>query len=380
MSSIAAGTGAGASDQQRFAALDGLRGWAALAVVIYHCLWQTFGVRFPELHNFVTAFLGNGILAVSIFLTISGYVLTRRRWRNPHNPPLLVSAARRYFRLTVPIIAATALVFVLMALELTPTRAAHEVTGVRAWYNTFVRFEPGLLDAIGFAFAWTYTWPVTHNYNPFLWTMLAELWGCWALFALSQNDWFLREPYSPLLLLTTLALLIHPLGACFGAGALIALAERDRALPVSSTPLLSFVASCGLLALLAIGAFTQLLDGGNRILAVLGTATFLAVRYSLPAQRFLNTGISQFLGHISFPLYLVQFAVIVSLSANLIVWVHTAGALTTTAALLIGAGSVFASLVLAALFLPIELGTLSLLRQFNPQHARPHLSVAAGAI
>ena len=66
--------------------------------------------------------------------------------------------------------------------------------------------------------------------------MLAELWGCWALFALSQNDWFLREPYSPLLLLTTLALLIHPLGACFGAGALIALAERDRALPCRQPP------------------------------------------------------------------------------------------------------------------------------------------------
>ncbi|MEO7221011.1 MAG: acyltransferase [Devosia sp.] len=379
MSSTAAGTSAVAPDQQRFAALDGLRGWAALSVVIYHCLWQTFGVRFPELHNFITALLGNGILAVAIFLTISGYVLTRRRWRNPHNPPLLVAAVRRYVRLTIPIIAATALVFVLMAFELTPTRPAHEVTGVRAWYNTFVRFEPGVLDAISFAFAWTYTWPVAHNYNPFLWTMLAELWGCWVLFALSQNDRYLREPYSPLLLLTVLTLLMFPLGACFGAGALIALAERDGALPASSTPLLSFVASCGLLALLAVAAFTQLLDGGNRFLAVLGTATFLAVRYSLPAQRFLNTGISQFLGHISFPLYLVQFAVIVSHSANLIVWVHTAAALTTSTALLIAAGSVVASLVLATLFLPIELGTLALLRRFNARRV-PRVSVAARAV
>jgi peptidoglycan/LPS O-acetylase OafA/YrhL len=370
---------AGAPEQQRFAALDGLRGWAALSVVVYHCLWQTFGARFPETHNFLTSLLGNGILAVAVFLTISGYVLTRKRWRNPDNPPLLIAFVRRYIRLTIPIIAATLLVFVLMMLDLTPTRAAFQVTEVRGWYNTFVRFEPSLLEAISFALFWTYIWIGGQNYNPFLWTMIAELWGSYVLFAFSQNDRFLREPYTPLLLCGTITLLVFPLAACFLAGALIALAERDGVLPAEPEPLTSFVASCGLVALLLAGTFVQMIDRDVLTLSLLGMGIFLAVRYSLPAQRFLTLGVSQFLGRISFPLYLVQFAVIVSLSAQVIVWADGNDALTATTAMLIAAGSVIASLALATLFLPIELATLSLLRRLDRRRSAPRRSVAASA-
>ena len=368
---------AGAPDNPRFAALDGLRGWAALSVVVYHCLWQTFGTRFPETHNFITSLLGNGIMAVAVFLTISGYVLTRKRWRNPDNPPLPVAFVRRYLRLTIPILAATLLVFVLMALNLTPTRAAHQVTEVRQWYGSFLRFEPSLTDALSFAFAWAYTWPVEHNYNPFLWTMVAELWGSFALFALSQSNRFTREPYSPLLLLLVFALWVFPLAACFIAGALFALMERDRFLPAVPGPLLSFVASSGLVALILIGTLTQMLDRDVRTLAVVGAGIFLAARYSLPAARVLTSDVSQFLGRISYPLYLVQFAVIVSLSAHLIVVADADGVLNATSALLIAAASVIASLVLATLFLPVEVWTLALLRRLDQWRRAPRASVAA---
>lgn len=365
-----------AAPEHRLAALDGLRGWAALSVVIYHCLWQTFGVRFPELHTFVAAVVGNGIVAVAVFLTISGYVLTLRRWRNPENPPLLVAFLRRYVRLTVPIIAATALVLLLMALGLTPTREAHRITAMPQWYGSFLRFDPHLGSAIAFAFAWTYTWPVAHNYNPFLWTMLIELWGSFALFSLSQSNRFQREPYTPLLLLSALALLMFPLAACFFVGALVALAERDGLLPKTAAPLGSFLASMALLTLLLVGAFAQLLERDLRTYALIGTGIFVAARYSLPAQRFLSLGISQFLGRISFPLYLVQFAVIVSLSANLIVLTDANATLTATSALGIAALSVAASLALAVLFLPVELGTLALLRRFDRRRRDPRASVA----
>jgi len=368
---------AGAPGQERVAALDGLRGWAALSVVVYHCLWQTFGSRFPETHNFITSLLGNGIMAVAVFLTISGYVLTLRRWRNPVNPPLYIAFARRYVRLTIPILAATLLVFALMSLDLTPTRAAHQVTEVKQWYSTFVRFEADLLSALGFACAWTYTWPAGHNYNPFLWTMIIELWGSFALFALSQNNRFTREPYSPLLLLGALALVVFPLAACFFAGALFALMERDGVLPEAPGRLLSFIASCGLLALITIGTLTQMHDRDVMTLSVVGTGVFLAARYSLPAQRFLIADVSQSLGRISFPLYLVQFAVIVSLGANLIVVAHGDGVLNAASAMLVAMASVIASLILATLFLPIELATLSLLNWLDRRRRAPRASVAA---
>jgi peptidoglycan/LPS O-acetylase OafA/YrhL len=367
------------ASSERFAALDGLRGWAALSVVIYHCVWETFGARFPELHNFATAFIGNGIMAVSVFLTISGYVLTRRRWRSADNPPLYVTFVRRYVRLTIPIVAATALVFVLMVLDLTPTRAAHRLTDVPLWYGSFLRFEPHILDAIGFGFALTYTWPA-RNYNPFLWTMMIELWGALVLFALSQGDRFQREPYTPLLFLAAITLLIFPPAACFVLGALIALAERDGALPATSTRLGSFVASSGLLALLLAGAFAQMLSRDSLAPALLGTGIFLAVRYSLPAQRFLTLPLSQFLGRISYPLYLAQFAIIVSLSAQLIIVADRDGILNSMTAVAIAATSVLASLVVATLLLPVETATLALLRRFDGRRRGPRASVAPAAI
>ena len=370
---------AGAPEQHRFAALDGLRGWAALSVVIYHCLWQTFGVRFPELHNFITALLGNGIMAVAVFLTISGYVLTRKRWRNPANPPLYVTAIRRYIRLTIPIVAACLLVFVLMSLDLTPTRAAHRITEIKAWYDSFLRFEPNPLDALSFAVLWTYVWFIGQHYNPFLWTMIVELWGSYVLFVLSQNGRFQREPYSALLFIGAMLLLVFPLAACFIAGALIALAERDGALPTAPTRLASFVASWALVAFLIAGTLVQMLNQHVLTLAILGTGIFLAVRYSLPAQRALTWSVSQFLGRISFPLYLVQFAVIVSLSANLIVWTNATGQLNATSAILIAAGSVLVSVALATMFLPVELATLALLRRLERRRTASRLPVAATA-
>ena len=102
------------------------------------------------------------------------------------------------------------------------------------------------------------------------------------------------------------------------------------------------------------------------------TAGVWMAQADVPMQK-----ISQFLGHISFPLYLVQFAVIVSPSANVIVWADRAGMLTSSTALWIAAGSVVASLVLATLFLPIEFGTLALLRRFDRRRTAPRASVAA---
>lgn len=371
---------AGAPDQGRFVALDGLRGWAALSVVVYHCLWQTFGAQFPQTHNFISSLLGNGLMAVAVFLTISGYVLTHKRWRNPANPPLYVAAVRRYLRLTIPIVAATLLVFVLMSLDLTPTRAAFRITEQRQWYDIFVRFEPNLLDALSFAFARVYIGVLPPNYNPFLWTMIIELWGSFVLFALSQNDRFLRESYSALLLLTAILLFVFPLGACFFAGALIAQAERDGVLSAPPTPLISFLASGALVALIFVGALVQM--GGYDLLmpSILGTALFLAVRHSLPAQRFLTLRVSQFLGRISFPIYLVQFPVIVSLSAQLIIWAERSNGLDPTMAMLIASASVVVSLALAVLFLPVEIVTLALLRRIDRARNAPRAAAVAPAV
>lgn len=122
------------SPQKRLGSLDGLRGYAALVVVIYHCLLLnlTFGnldnaatwrrvssgasslFLFSPLHD-----LWNGTEAVSVFFVISGLVLVRsflnkprggeaRRWESFY--------PKRLIRLYVPIIASLALALVVVSI------------------------------------------------------------------------------------------------------------------------------------------------------------------------------------------------------------------------------------------------------------------------
>lgn len=350
----------------RVGALDGLRGWAALSVVVYHCLWQTYGVIFPETHSFIPALPGNGLMAVAVFLTLSGYVLTTRRWRRADNPPLLFSAFRRYVRLTIPIIAAVLLVWVLMSPQLTPTKRAFDITGVHSWYDTFARFRPDLGAALSFATLRVYGAALTQNYGPFLWTMVVELWGSLIVFAISQSGRALREPYTPLLLVAVLCLAMFPLAACFPIGALIALLERDGVVfRTEPSRLESRTATVALLAIIVAGAVVQMYLPGLLVPSLLGVGVFVAVKRSLPVQHFLELPVSTLLGRLSFPLYLVQYAVIISLSALLIVWLDANDALNLATALLTALVSVGASVALAVLFLPVEVLTLGLLRRLD---------------
>lgn len=355
---------AGTNDISRVTAFDGLRGWAALSVVLSHTLYETFRYKFPEMMNFPTAFISNGTFAVGIFFAISGYVLTIRRWRNPSNPPLYLAFVRRYIRLTLPIIATTFIAWVLIAAGLTPKAGANDVALVTSWYRSFISFEADIWRAGFFALFGTYGFLWDNNYNPFLWTMMIELWGGLIIFAISQHDRFLRDPYMPLLFCAVLVYLFYPVAACFFVGALIALTERDGFVLKPSAVSNAVATVC--LPLCLILAAIVLLNGKSwDLLFILGMGVFLSVRYSQPAQRFLNTPLSQFLGQISFPLYLVQFAVMVSFSGQLILWANTNGYLNVGTAYAIAAASTTMCLIVATLFLPVETGTLALLRRLD---------------
>jgi peptidoglycan/LPS O-acetylase OafA/YrhL len=365
----------GEQDTSRIGAFDGLRGRTALSVVVSHCLSESFRHKFPEVVNFPTAIFVNGTFAVGIFLTISGYVLTIRRWRNPANPPLHVSFIRRYIRLTLPIIGATFLAYALIALGQTPTAANHDLARLEKWFGFFINFEADFFRASFFALFGTYGFLWESNYNPFLWTMTIELWGALIIFAISQNDRFLRDRYIPLLFCAVLAGAIFPIAALFFVGALISMAEKDGYV-LKPSPALNRVATVVLVVCL-ISAGWVLTNGKSlRLLAILGMAVFLAVRYSHTAQRLLNSPLSQFMGRISFPLYLVQFPIIASFSAQLIVWSNANGTLTLWTAYGIAAAATIVCLLVATLFLPLEMGTLALLRRIDRRGGRTLLAAA----
>jgi peptidoglycan/LPS O-acetylase OafA/YrhL len=86
---------------------------------------------------------------------------------------------------------------------------------------------------------------------------------------------------------------------------------------------------------------------------------------SLPVRAFLSTRLSQLLGRLSFPLYLTQYPVIITLGASAIVVLDGAGWLTpwTAIGVMIGTGIVIAGA--AVLYLPVEVLTLGLIRRIG---------------
>jgi peptidoglycan/LPS O-acetylase OafA/YrhL len=114
-------------------------------------------------------------------------------------------------------------------------------------------------------------------------------------------------------------------------------------------PLRSSIAivAFALLAGAVLRAFTYD-EWGNILIGVILVTTVLL---SPNLAQLLSGRVSQALGRLSFPLYLAQFPILVSLTSGLIVaW----GAPGAVGAIVIGLVSIAATLALAALMLPVE--------------------------
>ena len=345
----------------RMGSLDGLRGWAALSVVFFHFTWETFGHLFPVFRSLGFAVLGNGGLAIALFFALSGYVLTIRRWRRTDNEKLLPVLLRRYLRLEIPVMASALLFWAALSVGGSHAMEASHIVQRDDWLGTFANFEPSFLAAVWFGLARVYLLNQTETYGPFLWTMATELWGSLLVLSLSQSRRIIREPYSLLIMVIAPLVIFYPIAACFPIGAAIALLQRDGVIrPDEPCPLNSFVALCGLGATLLAAACFEMLGKDIRPAVLLATLILLCALYSVEARRFLVLPISRWLGRLSFPLYLVQGAVLMTATSWLINLLAGANALTIWTALSIAVVSTGGSLLLARLFLPIENLTLSL--------------------
>lgn len=357
---------------ERFTALDGLRGWAALSVVIFHYSWETFGPLDPVFRSFPASFFGDGQFAVSIFFLISGYVLTRARWSRTDNGFLPLVLVRRYLRLTIPITAASLIVFVLMSLKLTPTQQAADALGRQNWFGEFANYPPDFLQMLWFSTVAVYWRPPSYSYGPFLWTMAVELIGSVIVLSLSHRlrwHWF---AYLALLILIGVQLFGLPMIACFPAGALIALLQADGA--IFSKPagrIESGIATALLIASLPLAAATQIHPWNRWTLTATGMVFFLAALRSVPAQRLLSSPLSRWMGSISFPLYLVQYPVLISVAAGLITTAKAGSWLTPWSALGIGFFCIGLTIVVAWLFMPVERFTLRIIQQIAVRRPLP---------
>jgi peptidoglycan/LPS O-acetylase OafA/YrhL len=192
--------------------LDGLRGIAAVNVMIMHFFIvlvpaMIYGNQTPShLGNLELIFsgtplglIGAGNFSVCIFFVLSGYVLTQKYFITKDNRVVISGALRRYIRLSIPVLTAIILSFLLSSAGLfnyyaeTVTISANS-NSANFWINYWT-FTPNIVDAVKQAMWGSFFVGGDIYYDPVLWTMTMEFYGSMLVFAMAllfgsrRNRW-----------------------------------------------------------------------------------------------------------------------------------------------------------------------------------------------
>lgn len=338
---------------ERFAALDGIRGWAALSVVLFHIFWECFGERFPILRNLWTASLINGPFAVCLFFIVSGAALSAPFYARPERITVLASALKRYPRLMLPIAATTLLAFVLHKLGLMHGHEAAHVLGRADWVGLD---NPALLTprtSVLFATSLVFSGHgPAYDILPFLWTMPIEMVGSIALFVyLACCDQVARKDRL-LLALGAAVFVPYPYLSCFFLGSWLCLLKGQGRRIGALHHWLVRAFALGIAITFVATSETHHLPAEEH-LQVLVAFVLCYYAVNVPAAAaFFSNRVSAFLGRLSFPIYLVHYLVLATVLAPLAV--RHADHLTLTLALQIGALAFAVSVLAAVAFLPVE--------------------------
>ncbi len=302
---------------ERLTEIDGIRGWAACIVLVQHFVWP-FAKLFPVLDH--PAFLlMNGTLAVQIFFVLSGDALSSAFFRTGDRQQIDRLLLKRYPRLTMPIVCSCLAVYGLNLLGLNFLQSA----GPMIQHPDTVGATPGYsLDLVLlYSFVQVYLLPPESPlvYHPFLWTMNVEFKGSLAVFLLLYLFPRLRHAEMLTGILAALAFCFVPDFAGFFIGMLFGhWRQTGRFACLHSAKLLQFGS---LLALLWLALLTEYLPKSLLQLQVLLAVLFIGLVYcNRWLLAFFRNRLSRWLGDLSFPIYVMHFAVLISLTSGLIVW------------------------------------------------------------
>lgn len=316
--------------------LDGLRGWAALVVVLGHVfmLWllNPDGLAASANERLLTIInaspagvLMDGALAVHVFFVISGFALSYPVLAGSSKvKTLLTIAAFRYQRLVIPIFMSC--LFALAVWPFFNNIEAGRVSGsglLAAFYN----FTPRWQDLFRFSFYDVFfRYSFTETWNPVLWTMRTELYGSFAIFLLLAA---IPHRATRLVVAAIWTIYYFQTGyACFPAGYIIAelLFIDKRRSEVLAALLL------GIALVSAILCRTSALANPvpmNAIAITILSGVVLSER----CQILLSNPLSRFLGRISFSLYLIHVPIICSIGSAIYLQVAPSYGFLATAAI-----------------------------------------------
>lgn len=333
--------------------LDGLRGWAALMVVLYHLIVESLGTLFPSFKTAPFRVVMDGDLAVSIFFVVSGGALAMPYLRSGRFQDLVPNFLHRYFRLTVPILMSCVLVWMLMKLHLVQHVKAASLLHREDWLGAWLQFDPHVIRMMKFALLDVYgSVDGRLSYNPFLWTMSYEMFGSLVVFCLCACHFYIRNPLRVYGAFALCLVLVGNYIGLFVVGFCLALMRARRDAAHQET--MDFAGGGAALVVLVVSAAGALIASGQarHVLTMIEAIAICQVAYRVdPVRRVLSSSVSAWLGRISFAMYWVQFALLVSLYSAGVVYLGERGQLTA------GAGLALALLVTLACLLASVIGT-----------------------
>ena len=316
--------------RKRRPSLDGLRGFAALAVVLFHAMSAFTPGAVPEQSTELPWWadspidvLYNGTFWVSVFFVLSGFVLAQASVK--HRKHFLRDVFLRYLRLALP--ATASVLFAWTLLTLLPDRASrlNDVAPSPWLHWVYQGHIPSVLSALKEGLVSIFRDGFS-NFNNVLWTMRIELigsLGVYAFFQYCRTHRLLAVAGILLLLLLTTGRHQGYVGFALGAALSLLL---DRGLRVSGGQAFLLAALGLLIGSEARGFALRHGFGGWPVEFQPGNPDGLAypvgallvvvgVLFSAPLQRFFETRACQLLGRLSFPLYLIHVPLIYTLAA-----------------------------------------------------------------
>jgi peptidoglycan/LPS O-acetylase OafA/YrhL len=358
-----------AKGELRLFELDGLRGWASLSVLLFHAFHELFGAVEPAFRSLTVVLFVNGGLAVAIFFVLSGEALSVPYWGTRDRRYVLRQMLKRYPRLTIPILFSCLITFLLLEAQLVFSHQAAVVVDSPYWLGRFLAFSPSVESFFSYVMFNVYATNVPElSYNPFLWTMRIELIGSFLIFVLLLSEPFVGTKTARLLWpVALIVLILGPYYACFLFGLLFSRLQASGAFAKLRKTRWLQPASLGAMVGALLLGFAAERDYVPMHIAFAAAAVLFVFfcHCNAAATNFFRSRLSRALGTISFPLYLVQFSVLISFSSLAILFVSSRSGLTIPSMIAIALLTVALSIIASIVFLPIERMTHAVCRRIG---------------
>ena len=338
----------------RLVFLDGIRGWAALIVVLSHIMFQFLG-KTNEVYNHLTlSFFVNGSFAVYVFFVLSGFALTIKFIEKPGYYSVAQAACSRYFRLSIPIFVVSVLAYLLLKFGLFFNKEAAIPAKSIDWLGWQYNFEATIRSLFEFSFYKVFfKYDELTGYNSSLWTMPIEWIGSILMYFIiavfiSEKD--KKVYWLPIFLIGLYFFRFNPPLLSFVLGYFLAeLYHRYR----DNDNRLINIAATGLFFLPVLIIALDAPKRG-RYTALLAMILVGSVMFSKPLKKIFSSRLSEFMGQISFPLYLIHILVICSFSSYLFLVLPEQGYSHLMMSNIILGSTVTLSILLAWMLLPVE--------------------------